>query len=48
MWYYGISQSQQCDNNNKYDDDNVMHACVSLEFFGGLFLMSNTITWSEI
>ena len=32
MWYYGVTQSQQCNNDHYCIDDNVMHASVSFEY----------------
>ena len=40
MWCYGITQSEYCNNDNNYNDDNVLRGSVWFEFFGGLFLMS--------
>ena len=34
MRYYGVSQSQECNNDNNYNDDNVMRASVWLVYFG--------------
>ena len=34
---YGTTQSQHCNNDNEYNDDNVMRASGWFEFFGGLF-----------
>ena len=31
------NQSQHCNNDNKDNDDNVMHASIWFEFCGGLF-----------
>ena len=37
VWHYGMTQSQHCDNDNIYNDDDVMRANVWFETFGGLF-----------
>ncbi len=36
MWYYGIIQSEHCNNDNNYIDDIMMRASVCFEFFGGI------------
>ena len=41
MGHYGITQSQHCNNDNNYNDDNVMSASVWFEFFGGVCYCQN-------
>jgi len=37
MWYYGITQSQLCNNDNSYNNDSVW-----FELFGGLLWCQNS------
>ena len=37
--------SQYCNNDNKYNDDNVMHASVWFESFGGLHYCQKPIIY---
>jgi hypothetical protein len=37
MWHYGITQSQYCNTEHNYNEDNVMHVNIWFEFFGSLF-----------
>ena len=37
MWHLGITQTQHCIDDNKYNDDNVMCASIWFQYFGGLF-----------
>ena len=36
MWHYGITQSQHYNNDNEYNNDNMMHTNMWVEFFDGL------------
>jgi hypothetical protein len=36
MGHYGTTQSQRCNNDNNYNDDNVMRVSMWFEIFGGL------------
>jgi hypothetical protein len=38
LWH---TQSQRCNNDNEYNDDNVMRASLWFEYFGGLFECRN-------
>ena len=38
MWYYGITQSQHCNNDDNEKDDNMMRVSMWFEFVGGLFI----------
>ena len=42
MWHYGITQSQNYNNDN---DDNIMHTNVWFEFFDDLFNVKTHDTW---
>jgi hypothetical protein len=55
MRHYGITHGQQCNKDNNYKVDNVVHASVLFEFFGGFLNVKthdkwegNMITRSEI
>ena len=37
MWHYEMTQSQHYNNENKYNDDNMMRTEFVFEFFAGLF-----------
>ena len=42
MCHHGITQSQQCKNDNKYNEDKVLHASV-----GWITLMSNFVIYGR-
>ena len=47
MWYYGIIQSEHCNNDNNYIDDMLMHASVCFEFFGGCDNKEGDFNWEH-
>jgi hypothetical protein len=55
MWHYGIAQNQYCNNDNNYNDVNLMHVSLWFELFGGYFNVKthdiregNMVTQSDI
>ena len=47
MWPYGITQSQYCNNENNYNDDNMMHVNVWFEYLGVYFNVETHDIWEE-
>jgi hypothetical protein len=56
MWYYGIIQSQHCNNDNNdnndnnynnYNNDYMMHTSMWFAFFGGYFDVKTCDIWER-
>ena len=48
VWHHGTTQSQHPNNDNNYNDDNVMCASVWFEYFGGLLKSKPMIYGKEM